>query len=106
MEDPAANGQPQSSPSPDRTWTIPTAFRLPSGEVVPDRGAMREALEEIGPILTRLGGTVTMSTRRVEVVPDLQTETTAVVVQWYRYSSRAGGPEAVSQIPMLEPQAA
>jgi hypothetical protein len=110
MDATAANGnpqpQPQEAPQPDkrdRMWTIPTAFRLPSGEVIPDTRAMQEAMAELAPILTRLGGTVTIATRRVEVIPGVQNETSSIVVHWQAYSSRGGGDQALAEIPQMEP---
>lgn len=91
--------------SKQRQWIVPTAFRLPTGEVVPDRAAMQEAMEELAPILTRVGGTVTVASRRVEVIPGIQTETTSIVVQWQAFSSLASGPDgqaAVSEIPQMQ----
>src|SRR5262245_13154476 len=106
MPDADSNGQSAKTPEKrgPRQWIVPTAFRLPNGEVVADREGMRAALEDLAPILQRIGGTATIATRRVEVIPGAQTETSSIVIRWEPFSSLASGTDAKEEIQPLEPE--
>lgn len=102
--------QPDQSPPDDQRalsptenqWSIATAVRLPSGEVVADTRAMENAMLEVGAILQRTGGIVTIHARCAEVAPG-QVETCSIVCRSQSFAHTESDVEPPAPSP---PQAA
>lgn len=93
----------QTTPA-ERIWTMPTTVLTAEGEEVPALENTRLAMDEVATILQRLGGTVTVISKRVDLDPQgrfpARTETEALVIRWQSFVPKqprvavAGAPAA------------
>lgn len=69
----------------ERIWIVDHFVTKDDGlggtEYIPDPAAVNNGMLEIGAILSRVGGVVTLATRRQEISPG-RVETVATVVRW------------------------
>lgn len=89
MADDTAPRNPNDRPS-ERTWFVPTTALTPQGEEVPALENAQFALEEVAHILMRIGGVVSIVSKRVELdsqgrfPPRYETE--MLVIRWQQFT--------------------
>jgi hypothetical protein len=89
MADDTAPRNPGDRPS-ERTWVIPTTTTDAGGAEVPNLDQAQYALNEAAVILMRIGGTMSIVAKRVELPPEgpygARHETEFLGIRWQQFS--------------------